>query len=105
MSTPKEDINKEIDWILNESKPLTIREWEGMHIDAEFPSVGIPIDKEQTQELAKSVLKLSSEIRRLRHKCNEEVWVSTWETEEDSFAIAKAYASRDHELFNKDSEK
>lgn len=64
------------DKIVDNLKPLDTYEWEGMHIDAECPSVGIPVTNEGSQKLAQYVLILSEEVRRLRIKCNEEVWNS-----------------------------
>lgn len=47
-------------------KPLTIKECEDIHTDAEFPSVGIGCSVESlVMRFANDILKLSQEIKRL----------------------------------------
>jgi len=62
---------------------LTTRDWEDMHCDAEIACI---CPDEETREnmmgLRSYVLRMSEEIRRLRHKCGEDVWKCVDTTDE-----------------------
>jgi len=65
-------------------EPLDELDWENMVIEAELPMFIEQNDlREQANKLSAYVLRMSEEIRRLRHKCNEEVWFSCSSTPED----------------------
>lgn len=66
-------------------KKLSVQEWEQIHTDAELPYAGIMYGdpKKMAELLARSVLILSQEIRRLRLKYNEEVWWGIDKTDQD----------------------
>lgn len=94
MNSRKELVNSRLKWIKENSSPLSIEEWENIHIGAEFPAAGILSKKENSQQLAKNILILSEEIRRLRYKCGEKVWNCVWEDDEDIKAIKDAYRKK-----------
>lgn len=81
---------KRLDYL---TQPLSTYDWEGMHIEAEFPSAGLVTVSHKGNEdgspeveaklQANHVLRLSTEIRRLRHKCGEDVWTCVSQTKED----------------------
>lgn len=106
--TREEYVGEELEAI-KKTKAMTLDEWEGIHICAEFPSVGMSddgvdlkeygfkedceysrslilsdnVDRKEMIRQAHHVLKLSQEIRRLKHKCGEEVWYGVGRTLED----------------------
>ena len=89
------------DWIMNKIRPLDTWDWETMHIRAECPSVGLieggigiteeDWDDNETVQLAKSVLKLSMEIKRLRLTYGEEVWQPVGMSNEDMAEQRRLY--------------
>jgi len=82
-------------WILEKSQRLNVYEWESMHTNAELPSVGLAVNEEQAKELAQHVLRMSQEIRRLKHKCGEEVWFGCNQGEESQEQEKQAYLERE----------
>ena len=72
-----------------EPKVLDVVEWERSVMFAEMESIEHYEQnkkkylKKTVKELSKIVMEFSSEIRRLRHKCDEEVWRCIWQTDED----------------------
>jgi hypothetical protein len=62
---------------------LPKREWEDMHCDAEIACLCSDAEREKTlMELRSHIFRMSEEIRRLRHKCGEDVWWSCSTTKE-----------------------
>lgn len=69
---------------------LDVNEWEGMHIDAEAAMLGAIFEGEDVVEkLSGHIFRLSEEVRRLRHKCGEDVWhgVSTTREQDEQERI------------------
>lgn len=75
--------------------PMTIEDWEDFQIRAEFPSVGIFDEsrsvKEEAMELAKYVMRMSAEIRRLRLTYGEDVWTAVYHSAEEDEIIRQAH--------------
>ena len=89
---------------MNKIEPLDTWEWEQMVIRAEFPSVGLidgsgvgeeDWDDNETVQLAKSVLKLAAEVKRLRLTYGEEVWIPVNRSYE--------YMQKEREMYEKDN--
>ena len=80
MQSLEEENQEYIDYIKS-VKPLSVYDWESFATQAEFPACGIGVSEEAAVQ-AKNVLRMSMEIRRLKHKCNEEVWIHVWQTKE-----------------------
>ena len=75
-------------------KPLSLLEWEMIHIQAEECFFNDDMGKEMIL-LSKNIFKLSLEIRRLRLKCGEKVWQScrTTDKEKKDYVEMKALSS------------
>ena len=75
--------------------PLDLHEWENIQIDGEIAVMGGTVGgrtaEKQIRELGEGILKMSSEIFRLRLTYGEEVWTSVYHTKEEDEEIRRAH--------------